>query len=202
MAEARKLVALIFEESSDIALQAASPAAEGGGGVLMDAHPQQALAALKEIEKKAEDADLALLDAVIAFRTKDGRVKIEQTKDMTAGKGAGRGGLLGLLVGLIFGGPLLGALFGLGLGALLGGRVDHGLDDEFIRDVGKSLRAGNSALLLLIDRDLKEEGMAYLKSFNARLFVTGMSQETEEAVTKAAEHDAIAQAIDAQFLSD
>jgi uncharacterized membrane protein len=198
-----KLVALVFEETDLDAVRSLPMEQEVGVGVaVQDPVPHQASAALEEIQKKAKEAGVELKDAVITFKRRSGRIKIVQTKDLTAGKGAGRGGFWGLLVGLIFGGPLLGALVGLGLGAIIGRRVDHGLDDEFIRKVGKSLKATNSALLLLIDKELTEEGIAYLESFNAELYITDISEEAEEAVSKAAEDEAIAQAVEAEFAAD
>ena len=142
---------------------------------------------------------VALNDAVIAFKTADRRVKVQETKDLTTGKGAGRGTLMGFLVGLIFGGPLIGALGGLAIGALVGKRTDRGLDDDFVKMVSKKLEPGKSALLLLIDREPSPEGMSYLHSFNAELFVTDMSREAEAAASQAAEDEAIVQAIQAEF---
>lgn len=198
MAEASKLVALVFEEAGEITVQPGS-AVGAGSAALMDAHPEDAEAALKEIAARAKGAGVELKDAVIAYKASDGRIKIRQAKDLTVGKGAGRGGLLGLLVGLIFGGPLVGALLGLGIGAIVGRRVDHGLDDGFIRDLGKSLQPRHSLLLLLIDQDLTPEGMAYLRSFNSELYITDMTTEGEDAVGRAAQDEAIAQAIEAEF---
>jgi uncharacterized membrane protein len=168
---------------------------------MADAQPDHAEAALKEIERRAKEAGVELKDAVIAFKASDGRIKIKQTKDLTTGKGAGRGGILGLIVGLIFGGPLVGALLGLGIGAVWG-RRDHGLDNEFIKTIAKSLKPKDSVLLLLIDQELKPEGIAYLESFNAELHITDFSAEAEEAVSKAAEDEAIAEAVEAEFAEE
>ena len=196
MSRDSKLVALVFKEGSELTVQPGSFI--GGSQVAMaDAQPNQAEAALKVIEKRAKEAGVELKDAVIAFKASDGRIKIKQTKDLTIGKGAGRGGLLGLIVGLIFGGPLVGALLGLGIGAIWG-RRDHGLDDEFIRTLGKSLKPKDSVLLLLIDQELSPEGVAYLESFNAELHITDFSAEAEEAVRTAAEDVAIAAAVEGE----
>lgn len=42
------------------------------------AEPQLALTALQEIKEKAKEADVELKDAVSAFMTRDGRIKIKQ----------------------------------------------------------------------------------------------------------------------------
>lgn len=201
MSEAGQLVVLIFQETADGGV-IASPLQQGVGVAVSDPDPHNAVAALEEIRQRAKEARVELKDAVIALKRRDGRIKIRQTKDLTTGKGAGRGGLLGFLVGIVFGGPLLGALLGLGIGALIGKRTDHGLDDEFIGKVGKALKPTDSALLLLIAQELTKEGMDYLRSFNAELYVTDISAETHAAVSKVAEDEAIARAVDAEFSSD
>jgi uncharacterized membrane protein len=200
MGKDSKLVALVFTEAGEFTVAPGS-AVVAGSAAVTDVYPTNAEAALREIEARAKAAGVALRDAVIAFKTSDGRIKIRQTKDLTVGKGAGRGGLLGLIVGLIFGGPLVGALLGLGIGGLLG-RRDHGLDDDFIRSVGRSLKPKDSVLLLQIDQELRPEGVAYLESFNAELHITNFSAEAEEAVSKAAEDDAIAGAVEAEFAEE
>ena len=201
MGETNKLVALIFQEGARVGVY--QQAAEQGQGVAVTiAEPHLAAAALDEIEKRAKDAGVEIKDAVIAFKTDEGRIKIRQTKDMTTGKGARRGGFWGLVVGLVLGGPLFGALAGLGLGAIAGRRIDHGLDDEFIRQVSRSLKPRTSALLVLIDEEHAEGAIAYLKSFNAEMHVADISKEAEEAIDEAAENETIAQAVEAEFSTE
>jgi uncharacterized membrane protein len=198
MSETRTLVALLFEEQSESDLYVA-PVGTGAGATIKIPNPVYAELALKEIGPKAEDEGVDLKDAVIAFRTPGGRLKVRQTKDLTAGKGAGGGTLMGFLVGLLFGGPLIGALGGLAIGALIGKRTDRGLDDDFVEAVSKKLQPGNSVLLLLIDRSPTEKGLSYLRSFNAELFLTEMSPEAEEAASQAAGDQAIVEAMQAEF---
>jgi uncharacterized membrane protein len=198
VSEMNKSVALIFQEAGQGGVY--EQRAVQGQGVAVDiAEPYLAMAALDEIEKKAKAAGVDVKDAVIAFKTGEGRIKIRQTKDMTSGKGARRGGFWGLLVGLILGGPLLGALAGLGLGAIAGRRIDHGLDDDFVSQVSRSLKPSTSALLVLIDQEHAEKAPAYLKSFDVEMHVADMSQETEEALGQAAEDEAVAEAVQAEF---
>jgi uncharacterized membrane protein len=198
VSETNKLVALIFQEAARTGVY--DQRAEQGQGVAVAiAEPYLAMAALDEIEKRAKKAGVEIKDAVIAFKTDEGRIKIRQTKDMTTGKGARRGGFWGLVVGFILGGPVLGVLAGLGLGAIAGRRIDHGLDDEFISKVSKSLKPRTSALLVLIDEEHAEGAIAYLKSFDAEMHVANISKEAEEAIDEAAGDEAVAQAVEAEF---
>ncbi|MFA9403813.1 MAG: DUF1269 domain-containing protein, partial [Anaerolineales bacterium] len=138
-------------------------------------------------------------DAVVVYKTKSGDVKIKQTKDITLGKGAGRGAFWGLLIGLLFGGPLGGVLWGLGIGAIYGRVVDHGVDDKFIQDVGDALKPSTSALLILIREEDYDDALAYLKTFDAKIYEAELGEEAEEAVVKAAENPEIAKAVDVEF---
>lgn len=198
MSEMNKLVALIFQEAGQVGVYE-QRAVQGQGVAVSIVEPHLAMAALDEIEKKAKAAGVEIKDAVIAFKTGEGRIKIRQTKDMTTGKGARRGGFWGLLVGLVLGGPLLGALAGLGLGAIAGRRIDHGLDDDFISQVSRSLKPSTSALLVLIDQEHAAKAIAYLESFDVEMHVADISQEAEEAIDQAAEDETIARAVEAEF---
>jgi len=200
-----KLVALVFqEEVHTLSTWAAVPPAREAGAseVVMDDSPDQAMANLKTIQEKANEAGVKLEDAVVVYRAKDGRVKIKQTKDMTAGKGAGRGAFWGLLVGLLLGGPVGGLLGGLGVGALYGKFVDHGIDDKFIRDVGNSLKPTKSAVLLLIPEENYPGAIAYLKTFDTEIYEAEIGEDVEEAVREAAEKPEVAQAVEDEFSTE
>jgi len=58
------------------------------------------------------------------------------------------GAFWGLLFGLIFAVPLLGLALGGGMGALTASMADIGIDDDFIKQVRKSVTPGTSALFL------------------------------------------------------
>jgi uncharacterized membrane protein len=198
----KKLVALTFEELNESS--AAWESVHGSwapeaGELPMGDEPEQAASILKYIEKKAKEAGVELEDAVVVYKTKSGDVKIKQTKDITLGKGAGRGAFWGLLIGLLFGGPLGGVLGGLGIGAIYGRVVDHGVDDKFIKDVGDALKPSTSALLMLIPDEDYDDALAYLKTFDTKVYEAELGEEVEEAVVKAAENPEIAKAVDVEF---
>ncbi len=198
----KKLLALTFEELNENS--AARESVHGSwaretGTLPIGDDPERAASILKDIEKKAKETGVELEDAVVVYKTKSGEVKIKQTKDITIGKGAGRGAFWGLLIGLLFGGPLGGVLGGLGIGAIYGRLVDHGVDDKFIQDVGGALKLSTSALLILIREEDYDDALAYLKTFDTKIYETELGEETEEAVVKAAENRDVAAAVEAEF---
>lgn len=107
----------------------------------------QTLLSLAQLQK---DALVDLEDAVVVVKSERGRVRVKQTLDLTTGDAAVAGGWWGLLIGLILGGPIGGILGGAAAGALLGRLVDLGVDDGFIKDVGRSLQPGSSAIFVLV----------------------------------------------------
>src|SRR5271169_3696676 len=107
-------------------------------------------------EEKAEEVRQKLLsmqkeylielgDAVIAIKQPNGHVKLNQLVNTTA-IGAASGALWGTLIGLIFLMPLVGTAIGAASGALGGKLTDTGIEDNFMKEVGADLQAGNAAL--------------------------------------------------------
>lgn len=120
-------------------------------------------------------------DVVVVTKEDDGAVKLHQVVNLTA-SGALSGGLWGTLVGLIFMNPLLGAAVGAGTGALAGYWADIGIEDEFMREVGASLKTGGSALCVLVRRMSADKVLDRLASFqqSGTVIQTSLSPEMDE----------------------
>lgn len=105
--------------------------------------------ALQRLEGKVEDA-------AMVYKTDKGKVKIEQTSDLTAGQGVLRGGLLGAAVS-IFAGPLVGVA---ALGGAAGGAYaairDKGVDDKLMKLAGQQLERGKAAVFVLANEQTAE----------------------------------------------
>jgi uncharacterized membrane protein len=115
----------------------------------------QALDGLKQAKK---DDEFYYDDAAVVRRDAEGKVHINETGDMTTGKGAGIGALIGGVLGLL-GGPA-GVALGLGAGALVGGIAAHGdagFDNDSLKEIGAVLPVGTSALAVTTSKDFVEE---------------------------------------------
>ena len=122
---------------------------------------------------------ITLQDAAVVKRNLDGKVKVKQASNL-AGAGALGGGFWGMLIGLLFFAPWLGLAVGAVTGALAGKFTDIGVDDKFIRDVGSTIRPGNSALFLLISDVTPDRVLDELKEFQgAKIIRTSLSKEQE-----------------------
>lgn len=111
-----------------------------------------------------QEGEIALSDAVVVAKDDSGKVHIRQTVDPTPGRSALTGSIWGMLVGMLFGGPvfLAAAAVGAGGGALMAKLIDLGLDDDWVKDVGKWLDPGSSALLILVAADVRPAVLAEL----------------------------------------
>jgi uncharacterized membrane protein len=118
--------------------------------------------ALKQL-KAAQKEHLIKVENVAVLRCdQQGKLSIKEPTDRGFAEGAVIGGAVGAVVGVLFGPLVLATAAG---GAALGGLVaqlhDSGFDDNRLRELGKSLQPGTSAIVAVIDHvwvaELEEE---------------------------------------------
>lgn len=127
---------------------------------------------------------LELGDAVVAAKQPDGTVKLNQLFQPVAA-GAASGALWGSLIGLLFLNPLAGAAIGAASGALSGKLTDLGINDQFMRDVGKTLADGHAALFLLIRKMTTDKVMAELQGTGGTILRSSFDETKEDALREA-----------------
>jgi uncharacterized membrane protein len=101
------------------------------------------------------------------------------------GAGAFGGAFWGMLIGLLFWAPWLGLAIGAIAGAISGKLSDYGINDDFIKEVGATIKPGGSALFLLISKWTEDKVLDRLKKFNATVVRTSLSKEEEEKLKAA-----------------
>jgi uncharacterized membrane protein len=148
--------------------------------------PNEADRALIELQRLQKEYLVDLEDAVVVIREQDGKLRVKQSVDLVgagAASGALWGAMWGTLVGLIFMNPLIGlatgAALGAGAGALSGSLADYGINDDFIRSVGRALTLGSSALFVLVRKVQPEKVLAELSRFRGRVIRSSLSPEQE-----------------------
>jgi uncharacterized membrane protein len=125
-------------------------------------------------------------DAVVVTKSADGKVALHQAVNLTA-TGAVGGGMWGALVGLLFLNPLLGAAVGAGAGALSGKLTDIGINDQFMKDIGSTLKDGGAAVCVLVRKvtgDKVLEGLTQFKN-KGRVLQTSLTKEQEDKLKAA-----------------
>jgi uncharacterized membrane protein len=111
------------------------------------------VASREQGEEALDRLEGRVADAALIYKNKHGRVKIQQSSDMTVGKGLIRGGLIGAAVS-IFAGPLVGmAVAGGAVGGAYGALRDKGVSDKLMKLAGQQLEQGGAAVFVLADDD-------------------------------------------------
>jgi uncharacterized membrane protein len=121
--------------------------------VIAFAEPLMAREFLLAAVRLQSKGQVKLHDAVFVAREQDGSSTVQETQDVTTGRGALGGGIWGLLLGTLFGGPLGGLITGAasaGGGALLAKLVDTGIKDDRIAALREAVQPGSTALALLV----------------------------------------------------
>jgi uncharacterized membrane protein len=148
--------------------------------------PTDADRVLTELVRLQREYLIDLEDAVVAIRGQDGALRIKQSVNLVslgAASGGLSGALWGSLIGLLFLNPLagfaIGGAVGAGSGALSGNLMDYGINDDFIRSIGETLKPETSALFLLIRKSQPEKVLAELSGFRGRVIRSSLSPEQE-----------------------
>lgn len=154
--------------------------------------PEDADHVLTKLARLKREHLIDLEDAVVAIRDPEGEVRIKQSISLVrsgASFGALSGALWGALVGLLFLNPLagfvVGGAVGAGAGALSGSLSDYGINDDFIREVGNTLRPGTSGLFVLVRKAQPEKVLAELSGFSGRILRSSLSPEQERRLQEA-----------------
>ena len=133
-----------------------------------------------------------LEDACVVIRDEKGKVQVKQAVNLTAlgaASGMSTGMLLGALAGLLVLNPLAGmaagGLAGAGFGALSGSLADYGINDDFIKQLGKELGENSSALFVLVKSATPDKVLPEIEPFKPRVLKTSLSNEREERLKAA-----------------
>jgi len=128
-------------------------------------------------------------DAVIAVKTEEGPVRLNQLVNTTAA-GAATGSLWGLLIGVLFLNPLIGVALGAASGALGGALTDYGINDSFMKELTATLKPGNAALFVLIQEMTADKVLREIQDAGGTVLKTSLDDSKEkllrEALAKAA----------------
>lgn len=120
-------------------------------------------------------------DIVVVTREANDEVKLHQPVNLTAAGAAG-GSFWGLLIGMVFLNPLLGVAIGAGAGALSGKLTDIGINDEFMKELGKGLPEGGAAVFVLVKKATADKVLERLEPFHGKgkVMQTSLTKDSEE----------------------
>lgn len=127
---------------------------------------------------------IKLGDAVIATKSEQGHVKLNQLFSTTAA-GAVSGSFWGLLIGVLFLNPLLGVAAGAAAGAVGGALTDVGIDDNFMKELSESLQPGSAALFVLVKEMTTDKVLAAIKGYGGVVLKTSLDETKEHTLRNA-----------------
>ena len=130
-----------------------------------------------------KEHSIELEDAVIVEHRAGGKIKLHQPS--MAGLGAASGALWGGLIGLIFFVPLFGLAIGAASGAAAGALSDHGIDDNFMKELGNKLPEGGAAVFVLVREATADKVVPEISKFGGHVIQSSLSNEQETALQEA-----------------
>ena len=154
--------------------------------------PTTADRALTELTALQKEYLIELKDACVVVRSPGGEVHLHQAFPLVktgAITGGTSGALWGGLIGLLFLNPLagmaIGAGFGAASGALAGKVSDYGIPDDFIKDLGRTIKPNTSALFLLVQKVTADKVLPRMAGFKGHVLKTSLSDDREKRLREA-----------------
>ena len=157
---------------------------------------------LNELLSLNDDWVVDLHDAVAVYRDYKGKLRVDQSYQMTTGEGAAWGGFWGLLIGATLAIPFTagasaaaaagavaaGALGGTAVGAGLGAvdasswKDEFGIPDEFVQRVGAMIQPGDSAIYAILRVGDPDVVANKFRGYGGTILRTTLSKEQQAKV--------------------
>ena len=158
---------------------------------------------LNELQAMDDDWVVDLHDAVAVYRDYNGKLRVDQSYQMTTGEGAGWGGLWGSLIGLTLAIPFTGgatapaaavlaasAAAGGALGAGAGAidaswwKDEFGIPDDFVKQVGTLIQPGDSAIYALLRTANPDIVADEFRGYGGTILTTTLSRGQQQKVER------------------
>jgi uncharacterized membrane protein len=159
---------------------------------------------LNELLSMNDDWVLDLHDAVAVYRDFNGKLRVDQSYQMTTGQGAAWGGLWGLLIGATLAIPFTGgasaaaaagaiaagAAGGTALGAGLGAvdaeswKDEFGIPEDFVQQVSVLIQPGDSAIYAILRVGNPDIVADRFRGYGGTILRTTLSRDQQAKVEK------------------
>jgi uncharacterized membrane protein len=154
---------------------------------------------LDQLQQLNADWVINLEDGVAAYRRDNGKLRVEQSLNLTGKQGGTLGATLGLLVGGLLAAPFTaGASAGAAAAAIgssavamgsIGGiagdddatnwKERFGISDEFVRNLGGMLQPGDSAIFALLSTSDRDAAAQHFSRYGGKVLYTNLSPAGE-----------------------
>jgi uncharacterized membrane protein len=167
---------------------------------------------LNELLSMNDDWAVDLHDAVAVYRDFNGKLRVDQSYQMTTGQGAALGGVWGMLIGATLAIPFTGgasaaaaagaiaagAAGGTALGAGVGAmdaeswKDEFGIPEDFVQQVSVLVQPGDSAIYAILRVGNPDIVAAQFKGYGGAILRTTLSPEQQAQVEKVLSNKAAA----------
>ena len=159
---------------------------------------------LNELMELNDDWVVDLHDAVAVYSDYSGKLRVDQSYQMTTGEGAGWGAFWGLMIGSILAIPFTagasaaaagaavatGAISGTALGAAAGAidasswKDEFGIPDDFVQRVGGMIQNGDSAIFAILRVGDPEVVARQFAGYGGTVLRTTLNRDQQAKVEK------------------
>ena len=159
---------------------------------------------LNDLLRLNDDWVVDLHDAVAVYRDYEGKLRVDQSYQMTTGEGAGWGALWGLMIGSILAIPFTagasaaaagaavatGAISGTAIGAGLGAvdasswKDSFGIPEDFVQQVGALVQPGDSAIFAILRVGNPDVVADQFRGYGGTILHTTLSKDQQAKVEK------------------
>ena len=157
-----------------------------------------------EVLEQLQIVDIDLKDAVAVYRTKEGKLRVDQSVQETRKQGAGWGALLGGMLGALLAAPFTagvstavaagavaaGTVTMGATGALIGGedaaswKEDYGISEDYVRQVGGMVQPGDSAVFALLRTSKPNVVSERFRGYGGTILHTTLSPRRKEKLER------------------
>ena len=143
---------------------------------------------LDTLQAMHHENTITLIDAALLTKTDDGKLKVEETAELTGKKGARRGAAILGVIGLVFPPSFIASvLVGGGVGAVAGKLRDTGIKKNDMRQIAEQLEPGKSAVMALSEAESVPRIEGALQGYEGQLLSQELGTETATDVIEIAE---------------
>ena len=145
---------------------------------------ENANAAFDRMHELQDEGIVKLRDAVVVTKDGKGKVKLQQTKDDSIGKGFVKGGAIGVLFAILFG-PAGWIAMGAAAGGLFAG-FDRGIKNKLLKGVGQDMNPPEAAVAILVEDADWQTAFDRMRAhgYGGQLVVSDIVQEDMDEVDR------------------
>jgi uncharacterized membrane protein len=142
---------------------------------------------LNMLQQMHRASTITLADAALITKDQQGKIKVEETREVTTRKGARRGALIAGCLGIIYPPSLIASvLVGGGIGAFLGKLRDTGIKSRDMKEIAGSMTPGELVVITLSEPQSTPAIARAMQGWDARFLRGGEYADASQGSVQAA----------------